>query len=137
MIEKSPVKGQGRILLMDDEEMIRDAGAQMLSYLGYEVEFAINGTEAIELYKKAKEDSKPFDVVIMDLTVPGAMGGKEAVKQLHEKYPDAKVIVCSGYSNDPVIANFKQYGFDDVITKPFDVKELGKVLNNVVKLQPK
>jgi PAS domain S-box-containing protein len=125
-------KGTGRMLLMDDEEMVRDVAGEMLRHMGYSVEFAKNGVEAIELYKIAKESGEPFDAVILDLTVPGGMGGKEAIEKLLEIDPNVKAIVSSGYSNDPVMSDFRRYGFRDVVAKPYKIKELGKTLYGVI-----
>jgi two-component system cell cycle sensor histidine kinase/response regulator CckA len=124
--------GEGKILLMDDEELIREVAGEMLEILGYEVEFAKDGAEAIELYKKAKESAHPFDAIILDLTVPGGMGGKETVQELIEIDPEAKAIVSSGYSTDPVMADFKKYGFGAVVAKPYKIKELGEALHKVI-----
>ena len=117
---------------MDDEEIIRDVSGEMLTSLGYEVNFATDGNEAIELYRKAKESGEPFDVVIMDLTIPGGMGGKEAIKKLLELDPGAKVIVSSGYSNDPVMSGYKEYGFRGVIAKPYKLVELSAKVHKVI-----
>ena len=125
-------KGRGRILLMDDEEIVRDVTGEMLRYMGYGVEFAKDGAEAIELYINAKESGKPFDVVIMDLTIPGGMGGKEAMGKLLKIDPAVKAIVSSGYSNDPVMADFRGYGFSGVVSKPCGLKELGEALNKIL-----
>ncbi len=122
------ISGAGKILLMDDEELILEVVGEMLSHLGYEAEFARDGHEAIELYKKAKDAGHPFAAVIMDLTIPGGMGGKEAVKKLIEIDPHVKAIVSSGYSTDPIMADFRKYGFCRVITKPFKLNELSEVL---------
>ncbi|MBU0569059.1 response regulator [bacterium] len=130
-VEEIPC-GQGRILLMDDEEIVREATGEVLKYLGYEVEFAKNGHEAIKLYKKAEESKQPFDLVIMDLTIPGGMGGKEAIGKLKEIYPGVKAIVFSGYSNDPVMADPEKYGFCGVLPKPYKIKEMGEVLHKVL-----
>ncbi|OHD13037.1 MAG: hypothetical protein A2086_08515 [Spirochaetes bacterium GWD1_27_9] len=121
-----------RILVMDDEESIRLVVGKMLNHLGYEVDFASDGEEAIDLYKKAIEYNKPFNCVIMDLTIPGGLGGKEAIEKLKEIDPTIKAIVSSGYSNDPVISNFKQYGFSEIIAKPFVMEELSEVLHKVI-----
>ncbi len=126
-------KGMGRILMMDDEEIIRDVAGEILRHMGYSVEFAKDGVEAIELYKIAKESGEPFDAVIMDLTVPGGMGGKEAIGKLLEIDPAVKAIVSSGYSNDPVMANFRRYGFRDVVAKPYRIKELGETLHGLLR----
>ena len=130
--EEKPIIGEGRILVMDSEESIREVISEMLKSLGYEVESAFDGQEAIELYKKAGESGRPFNVVIMDLTVPGGMGGKEAVRELIKIDPGVKVIVSSGYSNDPIMAEYKKYGFSGVIAKPYRIKDLSEVLYNVV-----
>lgn len=125
-------EGIGKILLMDDEDMVRDVAGEMLSHMGYSVEFAKDGIEAIELYKIAKESGEPFDAVIMDLTVPAGMGGKKAIKKLLEIDPNVKAIVSSGYSNDPVMSDFRRYGFRDMVAKPYKIKELGKTLHGVI-----
>jgi len=128
-------KGKGRVLVMDDEEMVRDAIRDMLVDLGYEVEFAIEGLEAIKKYKEAKLSDKPYDIIIMDLTVPGGVGGKDAIKEILEFDPSAKAIVSSGYSNDPVMANYQTYGFLGVITKPYEFKKLSKELYKVMNIK--
>lgn len=126
------LKGKGRVLLMDDEEMVLEVVGDMLKYLGYEVAFARNGNEAIEFYKRAKAAGHPFDVVIMDLTIAGGMGGKEAIKKLIEIDPEVKAIVSSGYANDPIMVDFKKYGFSGVIAKPYKIKDLSKTLQKVM-----
>ena len=133
-LENIPCKGQGKILFMDDEQDVRDIAGYMLNYIGYKVEFAVDGVEAIELYKKAKESRIPFDAVIMDLTIPGGMGGEEAIKKLRELDPEIKAIVSSGYSNAPIISRFQEYGFSGVIPKPYEVKDLNEVLHKVIKV---
>lgn len=126
------VKGHGRILLMDDEEIVRTVTGEMLQVLGYEVAIAMDGAEAIRLYSEAKESGTPFDAVIMDLTVPGGMGGKEAILKLRELDPEIRAIVSSGYSQDPIMADFKQYGFSAVLAKPFSGSILSAVLHKVL-----
>ena len=133
MREEKPVSfGIGRILLMDDEQMIRNVAGEILKHLGYDVAFAEDGAAAIEVYREAKESGKPFDAVILDLTIRGGMGGKEVYEQLHLLDPEVKAIVSSGYSNDPVITNFKQYGFVGAIAKPYNMKEVSEMLRRVV-----
>lgn len=127
------IPGKGRILVMDDEGMIRDLASALLAELGYEVALAKDGAEAIELYKQAKQTGHPFDAVVLDLTVPGGMGGKEAVQQLIEMDPNARAIVASGYSDDPVISQFRQYGFRGVITKPYSVEDISSLLSNILR----
>jgi DNA-binding NarL/FixJ family response regulator len=132
-VEETFAAGAGKVLIMDDEELIRESVEQLLTYNGYTVECAKDGDEAIELYKKGMEASEPFNAVILDLTVRGGIGGKEAVKKLQEIDPDVKAIVASGYSNDPVLANFKEYGFSGVFAKHDKAEELGKTLHKVLK----
>jgi PAS domain S-box-containing protein len=127
---KSAVKG--KILVMDDEENIREVAGEILDYLGYEVEFAGDGKEAVDLYKKAWDTGRPFIAVIMDLTIPGGMGGKETIQILREMDENITAIASSGYSNDPIMAEYKTFGFSGVITKPYMVSELEKVLNEVL-----
>jgi len=124
--------GSGKILIMDDEAIVRDVAGKMLSLLGYEAEFTANGTEMLDVYKKAKDSGKPFDAVIMDLTVPGDMGGKEAIRRLLEICPEVKAIVSSGYSNDPIMADYKKYGFCGVVAKPYRLQQLSRVLHDVL-----
>ncbi len=131
-LEDTFADGEGKILLMDDEEIIRDSLGQLLTHKGYKVVLAKDGNEAIEFYKEAMKASKPFDAVILDLTIRGGMGGKEAMKKLREIDPDVKAIVASGYSNDPVLANFKKYGFVGIFAKHDKTEELGKTLHQVI-----
>jgi PAS domain S-box-containing protein len=127
------IKGRGRILVMDDEAPLRKMVGRMLKILGYEPEFAKNGAEAIRMVKEAIEAEKPYDAVILDLTIPGGMGGKDAVKKLLEISPEVKAIVSSGYSDDPVLSNFQECGFKGVMPKPFEFLSLSKVLHEVLK----
>jgi PAS domain S-box-containing protein len=120
--------GSGRILVMDDEEALRKLLAQILKRLGYEVECAREGAEAIELYQRAKASGRSFDAVLVDLTVPGGMGGKEAAARLREMDDSVILIVSSGYSQTPVMSEFRRYGFDDVISKPWTPVQLSQVL---------
>jgi len=124
--------GSCRVLYMDDENALRDIAGEMLGHMGYDVAFARDGAEAIEMYSEATTSKKPFDVVIMDLTIPGGMGGAEAVQKLREMDPGVKAIVSSGYSNDPIIKDFKKYNFSGVIAKPFDIDELVRVIESVL-----
>jgi len=123
--------GDGSILLMDDEEDVREIGAVMLGHLGYKVLTAEDGLEALEMYTKAYEEKTPFDIVVLDLTVPGGLGGKETLEKLKEIDPSVKAIVTSGYANDPIISNYKQYGFSGVLPKPYMIENVSKVLQDV------
>ena len=130
--EKDNISGEGRVLLMDDETLVREVAGEILKRMGYSVEFASDGAEAIGLYKTAMASSHPFDAVIIDLTVPGGMGGKEAIRELREVDPGVKAIVSSGYSQDPVMANYREYGFSEVIAKPYSSLELSRVMHKVI-----
>lgn len=127
-----PLPGKGKILVMDDEPVIREVLGEMLTYIGYSVMAAGDGAETIELYERALSQSEPFDAVIMDLTIPGGMGGKEAVSQLLKLDPKIKAIVSSGYSNDPIMASFDKHGFAGVVSKPYRMEEISKVLHEVI-----
>ncbi len=132
-VECTAVAGDGKILIMDDEEIIRESVVEFLGIRGYEVEYAEDGEEAIELYKKAHESSQPFNAVVLDLTIRGGMGGKTAIKKLLEINSYVKAIVSSGYSNDPVMANFREYGFSGVFNKASNSPDdLCKILNEVI-----
>ena len=100
---------------MDDEDLIRNVGYEILSLLGYEVVLVSDGQEAIVSYGEAQKSSAPFDAVIMDLTVPGGMGGYEAMKILRKMDPNVRAIVSSGYSTDPIMADYKSYGFKGIV----------------------
>ncbi len=130
-VEEKPTMGAGRILVIDDDDMVRELVSDMLENIGYEAALAIDGAQAIEIYRNARESGYPFDAVIVDLTIPGGMGGKEAIQKLKEIDPEIKAVVSSGYSTDPVMANFREYGFSDVIAKPYRSKELSEVLYRV------
>ena len=124
--------GTGRILLMDDEEIIHRTVGRTLKMLGFEVDSVHDGDEALRAYRAALEADKPYGVVIMDLTIPGGMGGKEAVTKLLEIDPNAQVIVSSGYSNDPVMANYVDYGFCAVSPKPVNLRELVTTIQRIL-----
>ncbi len=130
------LRGHGRILVMDDEADILTLVREMLRMLGYEVETARDGVEALDRYQQARITGAPFAAVIMDLTVPDGMGGKEAIRKLRELDPDVRAIVSSGYSYDPVMASFREYGFTGVIPKPYLMEDLGRVLQEVLANAP-
>lgn len=123
---------RGRVLVMDDEEGIRILAEAMLQDMGYKVEVTRNGDEAILFFRKEKESGRPFDIVILDLMVPGGMGGEEAVKKLREIDPGVRAIVSSGAANTPVMSEFRRYGFDGVLPKPYSRQELHEILAGVL-----
>ena len=129
--EISPTQGE-KILVMDDEEVVRDVFNALLTHLGCEVEVAEDGVEAIGLYKKAMESEKPFDMVILDLTNKVGMGGAETIVNLLEIDPDVKAIVATGYSNDPIISNFREHGFRGALPKPFNLDQLKTALQDAI-----
>lgn len=122
----------GHILFMDDEETIVKISKAMLSTCGYTCESACDGVDALEKYIVAEKNGNPFDVVIMDLTIPGGMGGKEAIDKFIVFNPNIKVIVTSGYSVDPILANYADYGFKGRLVKPFRMQELARELAHVM-----
>ena len=128
---ETPKGGSGKILVMDDEEVIREVASEILGHLGYSVVVCCDGIETIEEYQKAKEKGEPFAAVIMDLTVPGGMGGKETMKRLLEIDSEVVGIVSSGYCNDPILAHYREYGFSGVVAKPYNMEELGKALQEL------
>jgi CheY-like chemotaxis protein len=132
MIDKKILPGTGRILIMDDEEIIRDFIIESLTSIGYQVDVTKDGEETIQYYREALKKEAPYDAVILDLTIPGGKGGKETIKEIHKINPAAKVIVSSGYSNDPIMADYKKYGFAGVVPKPFNISELSNVLHEII-----
>ncbi len=125
-------KAKAKILIMDDEDFILKTAEKMIHKMGHEVFLAKDGDIAIKEYRKAREEGKPFDIVIMDLTIPGSMGGKSAINELKLFDPDVKAIVSSGYSNDPVMANYRDYGFIAVAPKPYTYEELYEIIYRVL-----
>ncbi len=125
-------KGTGRILVMDDEESVRSVVAKIGGILGYEIETAEDGDMAVAMFREAKSSGRPFDAVIMDLTVPGGMGGKDAAGVLLSLDPDAKIIVSSGYSTDPIMSDYEKYGFSGVLVKPYRVEEFARMIRGVL-----
>lgn len=124
--------GNGKILLMDDDSAIREVAKLILERLGYTVTGTTKGEDAIAVYKEAMGTEREFDVVIMDLTIPGHMGGKDAIKELLKIDPNVCGIVSSGYSTDPIMSDFESYGFSSVVEKPFRVEELSRAIQTVM-----
>ncbi len=124
---------KGKILLMDDEQIILDVTQEVLKFLGYEVMFAQEGQAAIDLYKQEKNTGAPFDLVILDLSVPEGMGGKDTIGQLKAFDPDVKAVVSTGYSNDPAVVDFAGHGFSGKLSKPYKINELKSILEQMIK----
>jgi PAS domain S-box-containing protein len=125
-------QGHWKIMVMDDDEMVRNIAKAMLTRLGYDTELSADGKEAIDIYKRDMASDTQADIIIMDLTIPGGMGGEEAVKEILTINPDAKILVSSGYSNDPIMANYKDYGFFGAIVKPYQMQELNKIIREAL-----
>jgi CheY-like chemotaxis protein len=126
-----PVKG--KVLLMDDEQIIRDVTHEILQFLNYEVMSAREGIEAVDLYKKEKMAGHPFDVVILDLSIPHGLGGKETIDLLRNFDPAIKAVISSGFTDDPVVKDFSHYGFSERLTKPYNIHEMKNLLEKVIK----
>jgi CheY-like chemotaxis protein len=126
-----PVKG--KVLLMDDEQIIRDVTHEILQFLNYEVMSAREGIEAVDLYKKEKMAGHPFDVVILDLSIPHGLGGKETIDLLRNFDPAVKAVISSGFTDDPVVKDFSHYGFSERLTKPYNIHEMKNLLEKVIK----
>jgi two-component system, cell cycle sensor histidine kinase and response regulator CckA len=129
--EKAPPAGlfqTGRVLVMDDEPSIRQIAGQFLEHLGCRFSLASEGKEAVEAVRRARDEGDPFSTAILDLTIPAGMGGKEAVKGIREAQPGIKAIVSSGYSNDPVMAEYASFGFDAALLKPYRLEEFRQAL---------
>jgi len=123
------VTGPARVLVMDDEEVIRRVAGRMLSLAGHQVAFAPDGAEAVRTYLAARSSGQPFDLVIFDLTVPGGMGGKDALQEILRSDPGVRGVASSGYSNDPVMANPATFGFRSCLPKPYDMPDLFRAIN--------
>jgi len=126
-VETSHVR-TGRVLLMDDDSEVAEVAKDMLESLGYSTQVAPSGRHAIDQFREAELRGEPFDAVILDLTVPGGMGGSEAVPHIKDIRPDVPVVVTSGYADDSVLARFRDYGFDGVLPKPFAIPDLRRAL---------
>ena len=117
---------------MEDEETVAGAFTEMLSYLGYEISIAVNGSEAISHYAQAMEHDRPFAAVILDLTIRGGEGAERVLARLLELNPEVKVIIASGYSVNTIMANYQRHGFAGVIHKPFTLNGLAEAVEKVL-----
>ena len=133
-VEERPVvdtEQKKKILIMDDEDMVGEIACQMLGFLGYASVWVTDGADAVRTYQENLAQGEKFAAVIMDLTIPGGMGGREAVAELLAIDHSAKVYVSSGYSTDPIMVNYHDYGFSGVIAKPFDLAAIQKLLDTL------
>ncbi|MEM9445580.1 MAG: PAS domain S-box protein [Verrucomicrobiota bacterium] len=131
----APVRGTAKILVMDDEKSVRTVMTRLLKRLGYDVGVAPEGGIALQMYKEASENSDPYDLVIMDLTIRAGMGGEKAIELLRTYDPHALAIVFSGYSDNPVMADYEHYGFNAAIQKPFTIQAMSRSIESVLMLK--
>lgn len=131
--EAAPPGGQGRILLMDDDEQLLKTARRMLERLGYEVSSAADGEAAVSAYRAAMEEGRPFAATILDLTIPGGKGGEETVRDLLEMDPETRAIASSGYSSAPIMAEYSEWGFKGAVAKPYDMGELARALSSALR----
>ncbi|MBN1694337.1 PAS domain S-box protein [candidate division WOR-3 bacterium] len=130
--EEKILKCSGKVLIMDDKSFIRKSAERALNLYGFDVSGAEDGEEALNLYKEAMDEGRPYDVVILDLTIPGAMGGLRALNELRKINPKVKAIVSSGYSDDPVMSDHEKFGFNAIIKKPYEYHELSETVKKLL-----
>lgn len=121
-----------RILIMDDEELVLDVVSSMLEFMGYEVETSTDGQNAIDRYRSCKEEGRPFDAVILDLTIPGGRGALDVIHEFLRIDPDVRAVVSSGYANDPCMENYARHGFRGAVIKPFKLEDLRDLMKKVL-----
>ncbi len=126
------IRGTGKILMMDDDDAVRTVAAIGLTELGYKVDLAEDGVEAIARYKEALDSGEPYKAIIMDLTIPGGMGGKDTINLLRAIDPKIIAIVSSGYSNDPILSEYQKFGFKGFAPKPYRIQELSRILHDAI-----
>ena len=126
----------GRVLLMDDETILRQVGSDILSLLGFQVDTVCDGEAALSSYRKAKEEGLPYTLLVMDLTIRGGMGGVETIQRLREMDPEVLAIVSSGYSSGSVLSEYREYGFSGIVSKPYRVEEMARVVERVLREAP-
>jgi len=125
-------KERGKILIMDDQESILKMACRILNRLGFKTSVAKDGQQAIDLYREVYNTENSFDLVILDLTVPGGMGGARTILELQQINPNIKAVVSSGYSNDPVMSDYKRYGFSGILSKPYSPKQISQILSQLL-----
>ena len=130
--EGEAIRGTGRLLVMDDEEMVRHVASRILTYLGYAVDTAAHGDHALAMYAEALAAGRPYRAVIMDLTVAGGMGGQQAIAELLKIDPAARAIVSTGYVSDPIMTDHRRHGFRGAIVKPYEIRRLGAAVHQVL-----
>jgi CheY-like chemotaxis protein len=123
---------KGKILLMDDEQVILDVTDEVLKFLGYDAMFAKEGAGAIEIFSRERQGGHPFDLIILDLSVPDGMGGKEAFEKIREIDPFAKVVISSGYTNDPMMTDYAKFGFSGILAKPYRISDIKALLEKMI-----
>jgi len=128
--------GKGKVLLMDDDEMIRSSMTMMIEYLGYRIDTAATGKKAIDKFRHARDSGSPFDIVILDLTIQGGPGGEEVIRDLLKIDPEVKALISSGYSTHPIMSDYRKYGFSGVMEKPYRVEELSNILSRYCGQKP-
>jgi len=126
------MSAKGKVLVMDDEQIILDMTREVLKFLDYDVMFAKDGQAAIDLYTLEKSAGAPFDVVILDLSVPSGLGGRETIVELRKIDPGVKAVISSGYSDDPAVRDFSNHGFDEKLTKPYKIHDLKNMLEQIM-----
>jgi len=127
------MSSKGKILLMDDEQIILDVTHEVLKFLNYDIMSARDGLTVIDLYKQEKAAGAPFDIVILDLSIPNGLGGKETIEQLRNFDPAVKAVVSSGYTEDPVVQDFSHYGFCERLIKPYKINDMKNLLEKFIK----
>jgi CheY-like chemotaxis protein len=129
------LRGEGTVLVMDDEEIIREIASAILTEYGYSAETCKDGFEAVELHAASRDRGEHYAAIILDLTVPGGMGGKEAARLIRSIDEDVPLIVSSGYSDDTVVAGYLQHGFTGAVVKPYTLKDMAAELSRVVAIR--